>query len=163
MFVKHKQLWEVSKMEITSCLRWKPSDLTLREGPNFPNVMNHRCSKYNVLSVGTSKIWYLGNFSKTCSKYLSVTIYRYHCGTVQCNHIQIFELTHQGPLAVKGSVTSTLLKRACPGPLESKCCMQVPTSKPKQIYSPEKLSYPPKINVWKMKLSVAMIPFLRTC
>ena len=42
---------------------------------NELDVLNQRCSKHNVLSVETSKIWYLGNFSKTCSKYLSVAIY----------------------------------------------------------------------------------------
>ena len=41
---------------------------------NELDVLNHRCSKYNVLSVETSKIWYLVNFSKTCSKYLSFAI-----------------------------------------------------------------------------------------
>ena len=42
---------------------------------NELDVLNQRCSKYNVLSVETSKIEHLGNFSKTCSKYLSTTIY----------------------------------------------------------------------------------------
>ena len=41
---------------------------------NELDVLNQRCSKYNVLSVETSKIEHLGNFSKTCSKYLSTTI-----------------------------------------------------------------------------------------
>ena len=41
---------------------------------NELDVLNQRCSKYNVLSVETSKIEHLGNFSKTSSKYLSVTI-----------------------------------------------------------------------------------------
>ena len=45
---------------------------------NELDVLNQRCSKYNVLSVETSKIEHLGNFSKTCSKYLSTTIYIYN-------------------------------------------------------------------------------------
>ena len=44
---------------------------------NELDVLNQKCSKYNVLSVETSKIEHLGNFSKTCSKYLSTTIYIY--------------------------------------------------------------------------------------
>ena len=89
---------------------------------NELDVLNQRCSKYNVLSVETSKIEHLGNFSKTCSKYLSTTIFQKMLGMYSSN------LERKGA-AVKKLYTQQLLPlcllviKGAPHDLHGTCCI----------------------------------------